>query len=343
MIPKTVSIRNESNNNWLIRVRHSGFHEHNQAAIYAELDNPNKTGEITVTIKWAEFHAMETRCFLYLKVKDKYQVIRGEISSDRSRFVFKAPKGVSYIGWSPWYTNEDNEKFLEKAAKHKLCKINCIGKTKEGREIKCLVINNSSKAKRKNVLILAREHATETTGSFSVEAIVKFLLSKKCPPALLKKYNFHIVPVTNPDGVANGRKYPQEGPIELSDLHYAGQTSKDPTCKVMRDFTKSLSPACLITYHGFLSPVPEIITYHNSDLKNMADYFIRDAGKDLFLWRLKRQPGTSKDKSMLKYCSQKFGTVVAAFELPWAGNTLNEISKTGLKMFLAAMEAERQR
>jgi hypothetical protein len=59
--------------------------------------------------------------------------------------------------------------------------------------------------KRKIVVITARVHAAEVTGSFKVEGIINFLVSSKPMAKKLRDlYVFKIVPMLNPDGVLVG-------------------------------------------------------------------------------------------------------------------------------------------
>eukprot|EP01022_Parablepharisma_sp_SALTPOND_P018752 TRINITY_DN310_c0_g2_i1.p1 TRINITY_DN310_c0_g2~~TRINITY_DN310_c0_g2_i1.p1 ORF type:complete len:1282 (-),score=157.74 TRINITY_DN310_c0_g2_i1:3773-7618(-) len=60
-------------------------------------------------------------------------------------------------------------------------------------------------AKRKIVVITARVHAAEATGSFKVEGIVKFLVSDNPLAVTIRDlYIFKVVPMLNPEGVLTG-------------------------------------------------------------------------------------------------------------------------------------------
>jgi len=71
------------------------------------------------------------------------------------------------------------------------------------------ITNSNSKkhplAKRKIIVITARVHAAEASGSFKVEGILRFLISNAGPAFLLRElYIFKIVPMLNPEGVLCG-------------------------------------------------------------------------------------------------------------------------------------------
>ncbi len=150
-----------------------------------------------------------------------------------------------------------------------------IGRTRQGRAIKCLTLGSEgAKPRARNVLVVAREHGPESSGSFAVEAIVEHILGSTLPTSCLEDYVYHIVPIANPDGVANGTKLPQPGPNELSDLHYTGLTAEDPTCVALREEILSLRPGCFINYHSYLFPVPELVFYEKQDGMRMLDALV---------------------------------------------------------------------
>jgi len=342
-IPDALTIKQKSKDKWHVKQHHSGFHEHHQAFTWLKIDNPIKKRDLMIEIEWAEFDIMADRKFAYHKSGEIYNVIKGQIAPTTAKYTFTAPKGVSYFGSTPWYSIEDADRFFEKTCKNsKLCEKKSIGKTKEGRDIVCWVIRDKAYTnKKENLLIIAREHATETSGSFVIEKIVDYLLSKACPKELLEKYIFNIITIVNPDGVAHGRKNPQVGQAELSDISNWGRIAKDPTCKVVKDYITSLQPTCYISYHNYLSAVPEIIVYNKQDGLNILDYLVDDDMNKVYMWYLKRQ--VKENHTMLYYCYKKFGTVIGLFELPWAGRSIEEMTQMGLDTFLSVMEARKKR
>jgi hypothetical protein len=82
-----------------------------------------------------------------------------------------------------------------------------LATTAEGREITMVSITDPSvpEEQKKNILILAMQHAGEDAGGYFAEGMIDFLLSED-PEAQTarQKYFYHIVPMMNPDGIFDG-------------------------------------------------------------------------------------------------------------------------------------------
>ena len=71
--------------------------------------------------------------------------------------------------------------------------------------------------KHKYVIITARVHASETPGSYKVQGIIKFLVSKSpIAEALRQVFVFIIIPMLNPDGVIMGNNRCSLGGFDLN-------------------------------------------------------------------------------------------------------------------------------
>jgi len=110
------------------------------------------------------------------------------------------------------------ENLIEKHKSNKYLKVETIGKTALGRPFKMLVITDPKipLKDKKCIWIHARTHPSETGGSYAVEGLIDFLLSKcnaDCEQVNLKQLAFFIVPIVNIDGVeaGNSRVTPKTG------------------------------------------------------------------------------------------------------------------------------------
>ena len=87
--------------------------------------------------------------------------------------------------------------------------------------------------------------------------------------------------------------------------------------------------------------MPQIICYDKQDGMNMLDYLMNDNENEVASWWIKRQ--AIEHKSMLYYSYKNFASVLAAFELPWAGQGIEEVQQRGLETFLSVVHADKKR
>lgn len=85
-------------------------------------------------------------------------------------------------------------------------------------------------SKRKYVVITARIHSSETPGSYKIQGIIKFLLSKDpIAESLRSEFIFLIVPMLNPDGVVLGNNRCSLGGYDLNRCWGHPLPNKQPT------------------------------------------------------------------------------------------------------------------
>ena len=352
-VPKTVLIRREGAAEWQVRGRKAPpGHDNAQAIVWLRIENPGKPRKVALVVRWAEDAWRKYRTYGYLKRGGRYRVLTGESLPGKTRFEFTAPHGTSRFGPTPWYDNDDAQRFLRWACRQSdLCEVRSIGESGEGRPIPCLKIERPRGRQRKtHVFIGAREHATESSGSFAVEAIAKHLLSGQAPRDYLRDHVFHIVPVINPDGVAKGMKLTRWGPVKEVDVYQGGRTSDDPTCRALRDAVCALRPACVISFHSYLQPTPACMFFNKRDGMAMLDVLLDvdnwigalgpvywKGPEDVkSVWHVNRMPS---DYTLWGHCHRAFGSVVSMPELPWHGRTIAEMDRLALASFLSAMHA----
>ena len=89
-------------------------------------------------------------------------------------------------------------------------KASTIGKTNGGRDMRLFTITDSSvpESGKREVLFTTLHHDLETTGAMAVEGICRFLLSEDPRADRLRRgFVFRVVPVMDPDGIAQGNLY----------------------------------------------------------------------------------------------------------------------------------------
>lgn len=122
----------------------------------------------------------------------------------RMQFKFRMEAPFAYIASVEPYRISDLDKMLAKIRTNKLVGITTIGKTSEGRPLEIVRIGHENAPKR--LFLRARAHAFEAGGNWTVEGMVRKLLSNDDDvKRYLKRYCVYILPMANKDGVARGK------------------------------------------------------------------------------------------------------------------------------------------
>jgi len=342
-IGETVSIRRVKSTSWAIKQRVVQG-DNAQNPTWLRIDNPGQKRKIEIVLFWADTEWPHFRYCGYQKIDGNYIPIRCQTAAHvKTTFHLEIPPGISFFGHFPWYFNEDGDRFLNDISDHQpRCQARVIGTTAQGREIRCLTVSNPEKSgKKQNVLILARIHATESSGSFAVEGAAKYLLNDPAAKQLLDRYVFHLFPIVNPDGAAAGLKLTRLiGPYTELNMETATMCSDDPTMKSLRAEIKSLKPAVFIDFHSWLQPTPG---YFFFDKQVGASLF--DALCDMDMPRQSNVqmtclPCSNPDKTPRDYCFKNFNTTIAVAELPWNWNRLpSDMEKFGQAILQSAIRA----
>ncbi len=339
-IPGSVSIRRFQPGAWKIkqRVLTGAGQDNAQNPVWVKIENPGRPRKILISIDWADTQWPHFRAYGYLKTGLHYTTIRGRSAATCTFYRPEIPAGISYFGSFPWYANEDAEAFFAGYAGRPECRVRVIGRTAQGRAIKCLTIGRRTLRRRENVMLLARTHANESSGSFAMEGAAKYLLHDPGARPWLKRYVFHLFPNVNPDGIAAGLKLTRIAPDQYKEynMFVTGMTSSDPTMQALRAEILKLKPTCLLDFHSYLPSVP------------MAGFLDKHIGAALYdqlfdgidpegnQFYLRLWPKLHAGTSLIDYCRKKFNATVIVPELPWNFARLPQDMKNLGAMFVRA-------
>jgi Zinc carboxypeptidase/PKD domain len=112
-----------------------------------------------------------------------------------------------YLAWSPPYTQSRLEAMFDRWEDREEVKISPFGFTVEGRPIYSLTVSGGDDEPRdkKVIGITGIQHAYEMAAGWVIEGIMETLFADNdSSRAMLEDYVFVMVPLVNPDGVANG-------------------------------------------------------------------------------------------------------------------------------------------
>lgn len=109
-----------------------------------------------------------------------------------------------------------------------------IGKSKEGRPIKCIQTGNAES--KKMIMVLSRQHPPEVSGWLGMKAFVERLfIQDKLAKQFKEAYKIFVIPCVNPDGVDNGHWRHGAGGI---DLNRDWEAFRQPETQAVRRFMK---------------------------------------------------------------------------------------------------------
>lgn len=309
---------------------------------------------VKLRLDWEDAERRRLHCHDYLFLRrpgeDDWAMIPGHIdeSAPVSHFTFDARPGQTEAYVNPRYNYQDNENFVASLdSPHAETRL--YGQSEEARHLWDVVLTDGDMpaADKKPVVVMARNHAYESAGSYCVEGMIRWLLSDD-PLArfYLAKYVFHFLPMTNPDGVYNGmsRLTAPKG-ADMNRLH----TVPDKAHAALKALHDEVRPWLHINIHNWMSKTTDGLLCLDVPLANGIQHYMPaeiEHGKKWFVetWHeyLKSHPDGVIPKSGYSwkdYCMHEFGTRGVTFEFPWSGRTGASMRGTGVKALKATLMA----
>lgn len=329
------------------------------------VNSTTSSKKVTLKVDWEdkEKNLMVLRDCFYLKEEkeEEYHLIPAQIQGSLCILNFLLPPGRYLLCSSPLYNYSRYERFVKGLRNNKLVKIEKAGESQERRNIWLLKITDESPEERKKrIIILARTHAGEVSGSFSIEGMVEWILSKEpMSQFFLSRFVFYFLPMINPDGVYKGYSHhPRlEGGIEIENVENRLPDRAHETLKTILD---RIRPDIYLSHHqwfnknydGIYSPNEDFALKFVSYMPDQIEYgkkwymkIFKKTASELFLikegrpchWVFKRTryPITRG----FYYCPNKFNTLAFILELPWLGRNTKEMRQTGKKVIKAIIFA----
>lgn len=138
------------------------------------------------------------------RLRDAILTYDGQTCSLTLRHSF--PKSPVYLAWSPPYVPSDLDRFLYALKDNGYCRVDILGKSVEGRDLKMITVSDPRipDSQKHSIWMIGQQHAYEMVGGPICEGIVNALLSVEKGNPLLEKFVFKLVPIVNPDAITHG-------------------------------------------------------------------------------------------------------------------------------------------
>ncbi len=172
------------------------------------------------------------------------------VGQDRSAVSITLPPGEGIVSGQPLITAVDYDKLLGQLVKFGRGKKIILGRSHDGRPIKAVRLGNANAPRM--VVLLGRQHPPEVTGATAMDAFA-LTVAKLVGAGRIdrKEYQFLIVPLLNPDGVARGHWRANLGG---ADLNRDWGTFKQPETRAVSDWLARLPakvrPVLMIDFHS---------------------------------------------------------------------------------------------
>ena len=273
--------------------------------------------------------------------RKEWRTVMADVTDSVARVQLEVPPGETEIHWHPPYNYTQSEQFVDSLRDHPLVKVEKIGESPEKRNLWLLRITDTSQRAKKNFLIRSRVHAYESASSYSMEGMVRWLLSDEAyAAAALRKYVFYVIPMANPDGVYNGLgSLTAPRGVSLSAIPYEPDAASLP----LKQAIDRVRPAVAIDLHNWQNKHTDGLLVLAPALRERFVRFMPDQlefGKEWLIRDPKPLSPKVPEKELLRYyCERNFGTVAVTFEFPWFGRTTEDMRTTGRKALWAVLRS----
>jgi hypothetical protein len=309
--------------------------------------NPSDApAELALTVDWQEPPEVGTRYMncrgsLFLGHGPQWREIAGRLDGDRVHFALPLPPGESRICLHPPFGTPQVEAFFTQASGLPRSSKVVFGRTQDDRPLEAAVFE-SADAQASCLLVVGRGHPYETAGSWCVAGVLD-LLAGPDGERLRRKRRFVLVPMMNPDGVANGLCKRTPGG---SDITHDGRTHNDLTARAVVGFVTgvlSAAPrAALWDVHGWMIREDGM----NYSVPDRAERIIAAAGGEPFPngWRNTQPADEQADPdtpNFRRYAARVLGAEVLVTSHPFFGRTpatMRQLGATVCRAFIESMD-----
>lgn len=172
------------------------------------------------------------------------------VAQDKDAVSITLPPGEGVVSGQPLVTSGHYDDLLGKLAKNGKGKRVILGRSHDGHPIRAVRLGNADAPRL--VVLLGRQHPPEVTGATAMDAFTLTIAKLIRSGAIDRtQFQFLIVPLLNPDGVARGHWRANLGGV---DLNRDWGTFKQPETRAVADWLARLPtqvrPALMLDFHS---------------------------------------------------------------------------------------------
>jgi hypothetical protein len=212
---------------------------------------PAETG-IELLVQWPalERHPDYPYDIYYYGRRGQWRWTYASVEGTTAHLRIQAAPGDTYVGFYPRYSYGQYEAFVDSLAPSSILTKQEEGKSYYGRRLYTLKITAPGSTEgRRLILITARNHPYETSGSYIVEEMVRFLQGESDKVKQLRRqYIFCFLPMMNPDGVALGMN--QRTRPNGVNLSY-GVGTDEPALQTLLNLVERIKPDLWADIHSW--------------------------------------------------------------------------------------------
>ena len=191
-------------------------------------------------------HIQNRRYVLVYSGQDTWVKYPGSVSGSTVRVVVDVPPGHSRLCMHPPYDFGRLVNILGQLPESRF-RVNTIGKSMAGRDIYAVEFG---RAELRPVVVITRVHPYETIGSYFSDGMLEWMKNYDDEAQkVLARNRVIIIPMPNPDGVAEGLCKRTLGGLDYS---YAA-ASDEPEAVSVKNYLKSVNAQAIFDLHGHMN------------------------------------------------------------------------------------------
>lgn len=222
----------------------------------AKIENDSKlNSKVNVVVNWGDtIYTADRKYLLVCKNDDEWECFDTISDGPCEKAEIIVPPGVSYLSLHPRYEHGRLDRLIKKLDKD-IFNVKVIGKTRMRRDVYAIEAGNKE---MRPIAFYARVHPYETIGSYFTEGMMKWLSGNTEETKMfLQTHHVVLVPMPNPDGVADGTHKLTHGGLNFSGNF---RDSQEPEAIALRDYLGKMNPSLVFDLHSWNNRRDNMVT-----------------------------------------------------------------------------------